>query len=461
MFGVNVLLATPVDDGATELYALQLFHLTVAAFGAVVLYRLLRRVDGPRIAVAGATMYVLGSPLVIWATVPKRHVLTATVTVGVMYCLYRSRDADGDGVGSRSTAFRASAYALVMLYAWVHAPEALLLCVALAAVDLPTAADNSPRALATIALASALALVPFLVTNTLVTGSPVTPTRLLRNTGPAVEAATGSSAPNSGDGSSVVAPLSTALRPFTLLGGELLLGFRTALSRPGDVFLTFVRSGSAPATLNNDNTEAVNLAVLESAPLLAATVGLLPAVWRRRDELTRPKRVLPATRVVDSYVVLVALGVCGLYLSRLPLHAQVTVRYLFVLYPLGIYLLLRVPSVRETLSRHARPFAWALAATLLIGGQLIVAVVALSVNGIGEAFQFHALLALGTAAPLGAWALLERSDGWIGRAGAGLLGVTTGVTSIFVWLTVLEYYALGNSHALPIVRFVGQLLELF
>jgi hypothetical protein len=405
-------------------------------------------------------MLILGSPFVIWATVPKRHVLTATVLLGTMYCLYRSRDDRVDGLVREPAVFRGLAYALIMLYAWVHAPEALLLCVALAAVDLPTAADNSPRALATIAFVSGIALVPFLVTNALLTGSPVTPTRLLRNAGPAT-ASTGGVSADGGGGVPIPAPLLAALRPFTLLGDELLLGFRTALSQPDDVFLTFVRSGNSAATLNNDNTESVNLAVLESAPLFAAAAGLFPALWHRRRSLTLPKRILSATRVVDSYAVVVAVGVCGLYLSRLPLHAQVTVRYLFVLYPLGIFLLLRLPSVRETLAQHWRPFGWVLAGTLSIGSQLIVAFLALSVNGIGEAFQFHAVLALGVATPLAIWALFGRGDGWSGRVGAGLLGVATGLTAIFSWLTVVEYYALGNSHALPVVRYVGQLLELF
>ncbi|WP_324758756.1 hypothetical protein [Haloarcula montana] len=464
VFAANVVFATPLDDGAAHLYALQLFHMTVAAFGPVVLYRLLRRIDGPRMGVLGATVYVLGSPLVIWATVPKRHVLTATVAVGIMYFLYRSRAAETDGLIRRPAVFRAFAYALVMLYAWVHAPEALLLCVVLAAVDLPTAADNGPRALATIAAVSALALVPFLVTNELLTGSVVTPSRLLRNAGPAVEstaASAGQSSSGRSSGIPIPDPVLSILRPFTLLGGELLLGFRTAFSQPEDVFLTFLRSGHASGTLNNDNTEAVNLAILESAPILAATVGVLPAVWRRRESLGLPSRVLSPTRVVDSFAVLAALGVCGLYLSRLPLHAQVTVRYLFVLYPLGIYLLFRTPSVRDALDQYLRSFAWALAVTVLLGGQLLVVFVALSVNGIGEAFQLHALLALGSAAPLAAWGLFGRSDGWFGRVGAGLFGVATGLTTIFAWLTVVEYYALGNAHALPIVRYIGQLLELF
>lgn len=465
-FLANLAVASPVDTAATHLYALQLFHLAVAAAAPVLLYRLLVGQYGTRPALGGTLVFVFGSPLALWATVPKRHVITVTVVLGIAYCLYRSRA--GDPTPDSQARFRGLAYALVMLYAWIHAPEALLLAVALAAVDVPTAPDNSPRSLVTIGLVAGAGLVPFLVTNALLTGDPIRPPRLLYRADPLAAPSTtasGESTPTgSGSGSTQSTPLpgpvDTALQPFVLLGSELLSGVRTAVARPGDVVTTFLRSGHTARTVNQEGTEAVNLSVLESAPVLAALVGGVPALVRRRGSLSLPDRVLPARTVVDAFAVLVVVGFSLLYIPRLPVYAQITARYLFVIYPLGLYLLVRLPAVRGVLEDHWRLFCWSLAGTVLIGGQLVVVFVALALNGLGEAFQFHAVLALGTAVPLALWSLRGRSDGWNGQLGALLVGATTGVTTVFVGMTVLVYYPLGNSHALPLVRLLAQLLEL-
>jgi hypothetical protein len=163
---------------------------------------------------------------------------------------------------------------------------------------------------------------------------------------------------------------------------------------------------------------------------------------------------------VDLFALLTVVGLTLQYASRLPIHAQITVRYLFPLFPLGVYLVVRLPVVRQTLTEHWRPFAWTVTGTLLVGGQLVVVVVYLAADGLGEAFQFHALLALAVGLPLGLWALAGRSDGWHGRVGAVLLGVATAVPTLFVLLTALEYYPLGDAHALPMVRALADLLTL-
>jgi hypothetical protein len=138
----------------------------------------------------------------------------------------------------------------------------------------------------------------------------------------------------------------------------------------------------------------------------------------------------------------------------------VTVRYLFPVFPLGVYLLCRLPAVRQTLTGNARLFAWTAAATTLIGGQLLVVVVHATVVGLGEAFQLHALLALAVAAPLALWALVGRGDGQFGRVGAVLFGVAMALTTLFVLLTAVEYYPLDDSHLLPLVGAAAELLDL-
>lgn len=471
VFGLNVALARPLDSASTHLYALQLFHLTVAAFAPVLLYRLVRRMHTSRVGTLTAVTFTLGTPLALWATVPKRHVLTATVVVGLAYCLYRSRMPTDGVLVRRPATFRALAYALVGLYAWVHAPEALLLAVVLALVDVPTAPENSPRTLLLVAVAFGLSLVPFFVTNALVAGSPIRPPRLLAVAGSGGgSGSTGTAAAGSGSGATstgiltVLAPLFTAIEPVVepllLLGGELLVGAQAIVSQPSELYHALVRSGYTAGTVDLSNEEAVNLSLLESAPVLLALAGVVASLRGRRRRPSIPSRILSGPRVVDIFAILLLLGVTLQYASRLPIHAQITVRYLFPLYPLGIYLLIRLPVLRATLAENYRLFAWTVAGSIAVGGQLVVVVVALTTNGLGEAFQFHALLSLAVAIPLGVWAVAGSSDGWSGRVGAVLLGVTTALPALFGLLTAVEYYALGDTHALPMVRALGELLPL-
>ncbi len=470
LFGLNVTLAQPLDAGQTHLYALQLTHLHIAAFTPVVFYRLLSRMHTRRLGLLSAVVLTAGTPLAFWATVPKRHAVTGTVVVCIAYCLYRSRKpADGAVITQRQT-FRWLAYALVGLYAWVHAPEALLLCVALALVDIPTAPDNSPRTLARIGIVFALSLLPFILTNIAISGSPIKPPRLISGGGSLGGDGTGGTSGGGGSGGSgglltplapLLGTLESGMRPLLLLGGELVSGLKTLQQQPDDVYHAFVRSGSADGALDNTGEESVNLSLLESAPVLVAMLGALPVLRRLRLPSSMADRTLSADRVVDAFAITAFVGVVLLYNSRLPLHAQVTARYLFPLYPLGVYLFVRLPAVRGSLADHWDVFLWTVAGTVLIGGQVTVVFVALTVNGIGEAFQLHALLALGIAIPLGIWALCGRSEDRAGQAGAVLLGAATGVATVFLLLTTVEYYALGDSHLLPMMRALGELLALY
>lgn len=476
LFGVNVAIARPLDPTRTHLYALQLVHITVAAFAPVLCYRLLVRIDTRRLAVTATTMLLFGTPLVLWAVIAKRHALTATVVLGIAYTLYRSRtDIDGTLVASGVT-FRALAYGLVGLYAWVHAPEALLFLIVLAVVDLPTARDNSPRALAVVGGVFLLSLVPFFLTNLALIGSPIRPPRLFSVAGSgAAEAASGASGsemPGGADLAGVTAMLPAPLaqllvllseltEPLQLLARELGLGFTVLYTDPAAVWQTLVRSGDAAAALNNSGTQSVNLSLLESAPVLGALAGGLPAAWRRARSGPAITRRIQAETAVDLFAILLCVTLVLQYASRLPIHAQLTVRYLFPLFPLGVYLLARLPVVRATLSTHWRLFAWTTAVTICIGSQLIAVTVFWTTVGLGEAFQLHALLGLATAIPLAAWSCLGRSESRLGRTGAVLVGVATGLATVFVLMVALEYYSIGDSHMLPMVRLVAERVDLF
>jgi hypothetical protein len=91
---------------------------------------------------------------------------------------------------------------------------------------------------------------------------------------------------------------------------------------------------------------------------------------------------------------------------------------------------------------------------------LLVVFIFWTVVGVGEAFQMHALLALASATPLALWAAVGRSDGRYGRLGAVLLALPAALTTLFVLVVVVEYYPIGDSHLLPMVRAVAELLEL-
>jgi hypothetical protein len=298
-------------------------------------------------------------------------------------------------------------------------------------------------------------------------GSPLKPPRLLARAG------TGGAEPVVSDGGSgglsgrIFSVLSPALavvsrftQPLQLLVGEIVAGVAVLFTDPEALYHTFIRSGDAAAALDYSEHESVNLTILESAPVLAAVVGGIPALWRRRDSISVPGRVLSARNIVDAFAVVLVLAMTFQYASRLPIHSQLTVRYLFPLYPLGIYFLVRLPVVRRTLETHWRAFAWTTAATVLIGGQLLAVGVFLTTSGLGAAVQLHGIVGLAAALPLLLWALVGRSEGSFGVLGAILLGLTTALSVVFTVLVTIEYYPLGDAHVLPVVRMLAEAVTL-
>ncbi|MFB6074293.1 MAG: hypothetical protein ABEJ89_04710 [Haloarculaceae archaeon] len=470
LFAGNVALATPFPTGMDPLVALQVVHMTAAAFVTVFAYRLVAALGTRRQGVLAAALVVLGTPLAFWASVPKRHVITAAVVLVVAYALARSRDADR----VRSRRLRAATYGLVTLYAWVHAPEALIVFVALALVDLPTAPANDRRTLATIAGAVALAALPFLVTNVLISGDPFRPPRMFAGGSAAsgdtslggAGAGGGGAAGGIVDGVPLLGPLvgllSASIReitqPFAALWGLLLAGVDVFVSRPDRVVNTFVRSGYIARVADGAKRASTDLAVLESAPLLAGALAVLPvSVGTARGWIDSRSASLPTA--TDAFLLTFGALLTTVYVGRLPIHAQVTVRYLFPVYPIGVVLLVRLAPVRTALTTHWRALAYTYAAAVLIGGQLLLVALVVLAPGLSEAFQLHALLGLGTAVALGAWAVTGATDGRGGRAGAVGVGLAAATTTLFLVFAALEYYPLGGSHALPVMRALSELLR--
>ncbi|SEN91201.1 hypothetical protein SAMN05216388_100634 [Halorientalis persicus] len=461
-FLANVAFATPVAPSLYPVLALQIVGMVAAALSGVFCYRLVACLHGQRIGVAAGAAVLVATPIAFWAALLKRHSFTVLCIAAALYVLARSRTAaDADDVRR----FRALAYVPVALLAWIHAAEALLLFVPLVVVDFATATRNDRRTIAVIAGTFALALVPFFVTNLLVAGSPIQPPRMLPSYGAAEGLDLSGGGGGGGGGLLTAIPLVGGLvRIVTRFVSLLAEGAVVALTEPGRWFRTFLRGGYIPAVASEDGFQAIRLTVLESAPILAgiAAAPVAAGLWvRRRSQAELGSHLRSPAGVVDTVALASGVLFVCLFLPRLPLHAQVTVRYLHPLFLLGVYGLARLPAVRSAVTHHWRTTGLAYGGTVFIGGQLVVIALTAIEPGLGEAVQFHALLALATAVVLAVWAVARTLSGTVPeRAGAVLLGVTAAVGTIFVLLSGIEYFAYAGEFALPVVRWLSAALPL-
>ncbi|SDM94310.1 hypothetical protein SAMN04487949_2928 [Halogranum gelatinilyticum] len=473
-FGFNVAVATDLPTRWASLLALQITSMAAAALTAVLLYRLLTRLHDRRVGIAAGAAVALATPVGFWATVPKRHTYVAMLVLATVYGFYRSRAAVEPAEARR---FRALTYAVVGLTAWVQAAEAFVLFVALVVVDLATAASNSRRDLGVVGVAFGLSLLPFMLTNLLVAGNPFQPPRLLPrfqpgdsvsatgNHGLGVDPSGGSDGGQAaGEGSSTgwrrvvgLVERSTleAVSQVGRLGGYLGQGIGAALEADR-LYRVFVRGGYLESVASRDGGRAINLSVLESAPLFAALVVLPRAVlaWIRDHRSTGRRDAVVAT---DWFVAVFSLLFTVFYIHRLPLHAMITVRYLVPMMPLLVYGVARLAAVRDLLeSPWTVGFAYGL--TVLVGSQLLLAVFVVEDVTLGEAVQVHAWLNLAAAGGLAAWLVFEkRLPDRVAPVGSGLLGVVAGVTTNFLLLSGLFYFALPDGFVLPVVETVNEL----
>jgi hypothetical protein len=459
----NLVVATSFATVSKSMLALQLFGILCAGAIGVVLYRLVARFHPGRIAWLAGLASTLVLPIGFWAQLPKRHVLTSLLVVWILYAFAGSRSIGGTpgplGL-DRSAYHRASMYALVGLLAWVHAAEAVFVLLGLAVVDVPTAPSNDVRTLAVLVGVFGVSLVPFLVTNGLISGAVLEPPRTLPRADAAVPTADGvlGTDGGSGGGSTGALPGGAVVEKPVGLASQIvsqLSGSLAQLTNPDVVLRTWIRSGSLEGLADGGLPayRAVNLAVLEVAPVLtglvaAAVVSLVDA----------PRAAISSVAPTDAAAVALALAYLLLFTQSLPVHVQVTVRYLLPIYPLGLFLLARQRPVRELMTRDADTAGWSYLAVVLLGSQLILAAVVATGMTVSEAAQLHAGLALVAGGTLGLSIVATRV--WIDLRplAAASLGAAAGLGTSFVLLTGFAYFSFIGQYVLPVSEAVAEVI---
>ena len=471
VFALSALVAEPLPSSLLPLLALQLTTALATAVTTVVCYRLLTRLYNRRLGTAAAVATVAATPVGFWASLPKRHAVTAMFVVCAMYTLYRSRDA---AAGRAATRFRALTYVWPALLAWVHAPLGFILLVAIGVVDPLTARSNSPRAMMTVAGAFALALVPFLLTNAVISGNPLMPPRLLDSYGGGVVGADSGSTSTSTTGGGSAAGGDSAATNGGGTGGDggtFFIALPTSvtriiqqftqsyavLSEPTQLFRVFVHTGYI-SSVRATQDAAINLSVLASMPLLGGLFAYPVLAVRRLTTDSNwcysPRQWSPG-RVVDAFSLFYVVLLIGLYLTFLPNSHMLTVRYLHPLYPIGVYWLVRLPAVRRAVDTDTRTLALSYGGTVIAGLLTYLSAIAVWQLVLDESVQLYALAALAAASVLGVWTLAATRERQT-RAGAVALGVAAGLMSVYLLVAGLSLFPTSGEFLLPAARAVSE-----
>jgi hypothetical protein len=345
---------------------------------------------------------------------------------------------------------------------WIHAGEAVFTLLALSIVDVTTAPSNDRRTLAFVAVSFAISMLPVVVTNVLISGDPLAPPRMLTpadisSTSP--EVAGGISGRFSGGAAGEVFLVGPLLRLALVVGTQILEGIAATLEV--DRFVqTWLRSGSNEFLQRGRGAFAgSNLTVLESVPLFGAfTAVVAGAVNRVFGAGSGLGAVLDRIDPTDLLAATITIAFVLLYAKRLPVHVQITIRYLLPTYPLLLYLLLRQPLVSTLLATRGRLVGWTYAAGVLLGTQLLLVYVVVRALPVAAAVQVHALLALAIAAFLGiavvATAVEERAD----PVAAIALGLAGAAGTAFLLLTGLAYFSFVGEHVLPVADAISDVV---
>lgn len=502
VFWLNSFHARPFPAELLAVFALQIVTAVSAGLIGVMMYRLGADMYTRRVGVFAGCLVVFASPVGFWATIPKRHSVTALLAIATIFVFYRSRVVDS----LRSeTRLRAIAYAGAAITAWVHAAEGLVLLSALVSVDVFTARSNHPRQLAVIGCVFLVALSPFLVTNAAINDDPLTPPRELSSyngdTEVIVEAAAD---PVSGAGAAPAAGGDDSATDDTALDGDTeaeagdasesdatrgevdarshltgLVGEVVGLgSTAVDQFAQFttIVSGNIAALTDYDRLngvfirggfldsvpipKAINLTVIEAMPLLGTLVGL-PVVaggWFRRYR-RRLDRGVEGVVATDGLVVVYGLLLSLLYLDRLPLHHMFTVRYLHALYPLGAYLVIRSPAVREVIDTEWTVVVTAYLGVVGVGIPGFILVLDRWVQVQGEAVQLYGLIALGVAVVMAMWAVSASLVEVDERVGGLIVGGGMGVMTVYLIVSGLGFFAYTPEYVLPVSEVMAEQLR--
>ena len=468
LFLLSLVVAEPLSSRWLPLIALQLTTAAATAITVVVSYRLVTRCYDRRLGVAAGVAVVVATPIGFWATLPKRHSVTAMLVICAMYTLYRSRAA---ATPTSARRFRSLTYAWPALLAWVHAPHGV--------VDLPTARSNTRFDLLSVGAAFGLAFVPFLVTNTLISGNPVLPPRFLPDysgdiLSASAETAGGSSGTASGSGqaggdvagSGSDSPSGIWSVFSVFLDGNLAIvrilsqfvSSYAALTEPERLFRVFVHTGYLP-TLRPSEDAAINLSVLASMPLLGALVAYPVLAGRRlieRERSLRSPRQWSPIRVVDAFSAVYVVLLLGLYFSSLPLHHMLTVRYLHTLYLIGIVWLVRLPLVRQSVANALRPLTTSYGSTVIVLVPAFLSAIVVGRLVLDESIQLYALFALLVATGAGLSGIVRSLTDGHRKTGSIALGVAAGVASVYLLLAGLALFPTTGEFLLPVARIVSE-----
>ncbi|WP_018256397.1 hypothetical protein [Halomicrobium katesii] len=494
-FAAAVVLATALDRSQLPLVALQLSTLAAAGLVAVSCYRLVGAFHDRRVAVAAGVALALATPVGFWATIPKRHVLVTALVFGSAFAFARSRQLDGRA----SHVAHGLAYGALGLVAWVHAFEGFFLTAALFVVDVLTEPRKSRRRLAVVGGIFALSVLPMAVTNVLINGNPLRPPRLLPGVGPeSVELApTGGPESGGGDGGSgtaggdadadstsgdstrplldelfgLLSPLfvlltlaETVLAQLVFIGNYAVAAVSDGVAAASEherLWEIFVRRGDSASLSGVNDYEPIDLSVVESTPIVGTLLALpaVAAVHLRRHGVAVSR--LGPRRQTDLLVASYAVVLTLVYLPRLPLFSQLTVRYLLPAIALASYCPFRLPAVREAISGAPRTTAGVYAGTVLAGPALVAVVLGVLDPALGEAIQFHALLGLCVAA-VAAVLVVGRTvapDRVSPRSVAVGVALAGGATTVYLSLASVVYFAYGP-FAFDVVGLIARLVPI-
>jgi hypothetical protein len=241
-------------------------------------------------------------------------------------------------------------------------------------------------------------------------------------------------------------------------------GLTLAQEEPERLYHTFVRSGRIPEYVDYGMTdqEAIDLALLEVAPLLGGALGVVGAgVHRLRAASLASARtalVRPA-RQTDLLAVAMTLALVLANVERLPLHTQFTVRYLVPIVPLGLYGIARLDCVHRVVRADLRWITGAYLGTLLVGGLGFLAANLWLGLALGEAMQLHALVNLASAALLASWAVVASLVDLDERVGIVTLALPAALSTLFLLFTGLLYLQYAD-YALSLVETLIELIPI-
>jgi hypothetical protein len=474
--------------------ALQVTSICVATATVALVYKLGLAVASGRVGIFVGGVAAVASPIAFWATLSKRHTLTGFLALAALYGLYNSRAASSARDALR---YRVLAYGCVGLTAWTHSVEGLLLALTLIPLDLLTARTSVIRSMGISGSALTVALLPFFVTNVLISGNPVRPPRALSQPNRSeLNAVFGPSpttndavAPGEGGNETIgegaaqasgnaLAGLFDSLTTGVTERATTFVSYTTnnivTLADAERLYTVFVRSSQGALSSGQFTVPARDFAMLESLPVLGVLVVLV-VIGTRVVSLTdwNLRKGFRAFRedpryVADAFVVLYTTWLLLIYVPRLPLHVTYTVRYLYPVYPLGLYTVARLAIVQRTVDVAWRRLLASYAATVIAGGVGMLLILGFAIanpSGFGrhmdtytEAFKLHAIAGATSGVLVAGWGGYAAHTGDAEQVGATWLGIAAGVTTVFLVFVALRYFAFTSQYAIPISRAVARLL---